>query len=87
DVGRDLATPDDKRDGVYLHQSDVDLLEKIIDALNEEMPPLRQFVLPSGHPVAALLHVSRTVVRRVERQIVTLEKSETLNPVIRKYLN
>ncbi|GMA52288.1 hypothetical protein GCM10025857_36450 [Alicyclobacillus contaminans] len=48
DVGRDLATPEEKRDGFYIAQSDVDLLERMIDKLSEETPPLRQFVLPGA---------------------------------------
>ncbi|WP_026973771.1 cob(I)yrinic acid a,c-diamide adenosyltransferase [Alicyclobacillus contaminans] len=87
DVGRDLATPEEKRDGFYIAQSDVDLLERMIDKLSEETPPLRQFVLPGGHPAAAWWHVARTVVRRAERQIVALEKVEPVQPMIRKYLN
>src|SRR5579875_1336876 len=49
DVGRDLATPEDKRDGFYVLQDDVDLLEKMIDKLDAELPPLTRFVLPGGH--------------------------------------
>jgi cob(I)alamin adenosyltransferase len=87
DVGRDLATPEDKRDGFYISQADVDLLERMIDTLDAETPPLRQFVLPGGHPAAAAFHLARTVVRRAERCIVALERKEPVQPIIRKYLN
>lgn len=47
-------------------------LETEIDALNGELPPLRSFVLPGGHPAAAHLHLARTICRRAERLIVEL---------------
>jgi cob(I)alamin adenosyltransferase len=87
DVGRDLATPDDKRTGFYIGQADVDLLERMIDHLDEGNPPLTRFVLPGGDAAAAAFHVARTVVRRAERLVVATERNEYVQPVVRKYLN
>jgi cob(I)alamin adenosyltransferase len=87
DVGRDLATPEDKRDDFYVGQADVDLLERMIDTLSTDLPPLTRFVLPGGHSAAAAFHVARTVTRRAERAIVHLQRDETVQPMIRKYLN
>jgi cob(I)alamin adenosyltransferase len=87
DVGRDLATPEDKRDATYIGQADVDMLEKMIDTIDAENPPLSRFVLPGGHPAAAALHLSRTVVRGAERMVVSLGKQEPVNPYLQKYLN
>lgn len=87
DVGRDLATPEDKRDGFYVRQEDVDLLERIIDTLTPDLPPLTRFILPGGHAAAGALHVARTVTRRAERGIVSLQREEAVQPMIRKYLN
>lgn len=87
DVGRDLATPEDKRDAAYIRSTDVDLLERMIDVIWAELPPLTQFVLPGGHPAAAMLHVARTVTRRGERDVVALSRLEPVNPAIRKYMN
>jgi cob(I)alamin adenosyltransferase len=87
DVGRDLATPEDKRDGFYVGQVDVDLLERMIDTLSIDLPPLTRFVLPGGHVASAALHVARTVTRRAERSIVLLQRDEGVQPMIRKYLN
>ncbi len=68
-VGTELATPPDARwEGMYQVSSDeIDRLEATIDALNEPLPPLTEFVLPGGGKVGALLHQSRTVCRRAER--------------------
>lgn len=87
DVGRDLATPEDKRDGFYVEQKDIDLLEHVIDCLDCETPPLTQFVLPGGHVSAAAFHVARTTTRHAERLVVTVQKQETVSPMIQKYLN
>lgn len=87
DVGRDLATPEDKHDAMYITQVDVDLLERAIDKLWAEAPPLTQFVLPGGHMAAAMLHHARTVIRRAEREVVSLGRQEPVQPQLRKYLN
>jgi cob(I)alamin adenosyltransferase len=87
DVGRDLATPEDKRDGFFVSDTDVATLERMIDELDKGNAPLTRFVLPGGHPAAAAYHLARTITRRAERCIVSLERSEPVNPVIRKYLN
>jgi cob(I)alamin adenosyltransferase len=62
-------------------------LEKGMDAMNEELPPLRSFVLPGGSRVDAELHVARTVCRRAERACVTLARSESVPPEAIRYLN
>jgi cob(I)alamin adenosyltransferase len=62
-------------------------LERAIDAREKELPPLRAFVLPGGRPVAALLHLARTVVRRAERSVVALARVSEIEPRIVVYLN
>lgn len=62
-------------------------LEKWIDALDEELEPLRAFVLPGGSEAAAYLHVARAVCRRAERRVVALAQEETLEPILLEYLN
>jgi cob(I)alamin adenosyltransferase len=66
---------------------DAELLEKMIDGMQDELPPLRSFVLPSGSVNAAALHVARTVCRRVERKAVGLARREPLPHGILAYLN
>jgi cob(I)alamin adenosyltransferase len=87
DLGRDLATPDDKRDGFYITAEDVKVLEQLIDRFDAENDRLTQFVLPGGHPSAALFHQARTTVRRAERLVVALQRVEDIQPEIAKYLN
>ena len=89
DVGADLATPESRyRDAIVpLGQGDVERLERHIDRLEADLPELRAFILPGGHPAAAALHHTRTVVRRAERRVVDLSHFETLNPLVAVYLN
>ncbi len=62
-------------------------LEKMIDGMQDELPPLRSFILPSGSVNAAALHVARTVCRRVERKAVGLSRRQPLPARILVYLN
>ena len=77
DLGADLCVPDAGQKLDYeplrILPGQATRLETEIDALNAELPPLRSFVLPGGHPAAAHLHVARTVSRRAERLIVELQ--------------
>jgi cob(I)alamin adenosyltransferase len=72
-----------------IERADVDALEADCDRFNDDLPPLRSFVLPGGAPAAALLHVARTVARRAERTtwaLLTADPERT-NPVTATYLN
>ena len=70
-----------------LDDEDVTRLEREIDRFDEELPPLTAFVLPAGSPLAAALHVARTVCRRAERAVVTLAGKESIPQVAIVYLN
>ncbi|TYO67587.1 cob(I)yrinic acid a,c-diamide adenosyltransferase [Bradyrhizobium hipponense] len=74
DLGADLAVPEreGKAERLRVVASQVERLERDIDALNGELAPLTSFVLPGGTPAAAHLHVARTICRRAERVIVEL---------------
>jgi cob(I)alamin adenosyltransferase len=65
----------------------VEALEHEIDAWNETLPELRSFILPGGGPVAAHLHLARTVCRRAERLAVRLSTTDPLSPEVIRYLN
>ena len=77
-VGSDLATPPAKRweNMRIIGTDDVTRLEGWIDELNEDLEPLREFILPGGGPVGAFFHQARTVCRRAERNLVSLLREE-----------
>ncbi len=91
DVGADLCVPQapEEEPGKALRVVAVqyERLEKAIDRLNEGLQPLRSFILPGGTPAAAWLHLARTVCRRAERAVVTLTRTEKVNPHALIYLN
>jgi cob(I)alamin adenosyltransferase len=90
DLGADLCTPEAGRKGegaLRIVASQTERLEHEIDAMNAELKPLDSFILPGGTPLAAQLHVARTVTRRAERLVTALAEIETLNPEAVKYLN
>jgi hypothetical protein len=76
DLGADLATPEQNEkpewEPLRVVDSQVERLEREIDAMNERLSPLTSFVLPAGSPASAALHVARTVCRRAERKLVEL---------------
>jgi len=65
----------------------VEKLETAIDKMNEELPPLKTFILPGGHPAVSACHISRTVCRRAERLATALYHDEPFDEVLLKYLN
>ena len=94
DLGADLSRPDMADDAALPYpvlriiQSQVDRLEAEIDAMNTRLEPLRSFILPGGSPLAAQLHLSRTVARRAERLSVALAaQTGDANPAALRYLN
>ena len=92
DVGADLCTPvvdNPKYEPLRITEEQVTYLEKLIDKYNEPLSTLRTFVLPSGTPLAAQLHVARTVTRRAERETWNAIHAfgDGVNIVTAKYLN
>ncbi len=89
-LGARLADPADRVAGgiekAALGSSDIERLEQWIDRLDDELPPLRRFILAGGCPAGAVLHVARTVCRRAERRIVALE-SPPVEPLLIAYIN
>ena len=70
-----------------LHESDIELLEKAIDEMDNQLEPLHNFILPGGHVHVSYCHLARTVCRRAERLTVALNQHDALNPLVIKYLN
>ncbi|GIN23188.1 MAG TPA: cob(I)yrinic acid a,c-diamide adenosyltransferase [Bacillus bacterium] len=83
-VGAELATPEGKEVKWKLTEEDIKDLEKIIDRWDQELPSLKNFILPGGHPAGAAFHAARTVVRRAERCAVAIGNT---NPLVLSYLN
>ncbi|MBI2265532.1 MAG: cob(I)yrinic acid a,c-diamide adenosyltransferase [Armatimonadetes bacterium] len=90
-MGADLASPDRKEAGgkeiPKIGSAQVEGLELIIDSLSMEIPPLRNFILPTGNPAVCALHLARSIARRAERSVVALSRVEPVNPEVVKYLN
>ena len=98
-LGADLATPDEastRKGRITIERFPAEraaALEPLIDRFEEELPPLQNFILPGGDPLAAALHLGRVVCRRAERRCVALARLEAsegrtpLNPEIVRYLN
>lgn len=66
---------------------DIEVLEKEIDKMNEELPELRSFILPGGHQTVSYCHISRTICRRAERLVIKLAENYPVNILVIKYLN
>ena len=88
-LGADLATPLDAGSAWIVRVGDgmTARLENEIDGFEAELPPLTNFILPGGTPLAAHLHLARTVCRRAERRTVHLSHAEPLNDAALRYLN
>jgi cob(I)alamin adenosyltransferase len=83
DLGGELAVPG----FTLITETMVTDLEILCDALNQSLPPLKEFILPGGSRTAGMAHMARAVARRAERTLVTLHASEPLNPALRHYIN
>lgn len=89
-VGADLATPLEAstRSSIpCITDKHTRWLEERIDLYEAELPPLKNFILPGGHPAAAHLHLARTVCRRAERAVVAAAEREQLNAAVLPFLN
>ncbi len=96
DLGADLCRPEvaekaagakDAGGSLRIIQAQIDRLEAEIDGMNAELAPLESFVLPGGTEASATLHLARTVVRRAERLITELTRTEAVNPLAIAYIN
>jgi cob(I)alamin adenosyltransferase len=83
DLGGELCIPGHR----MIEAAHVERLETELDGFNEELPPLKEFILPGGGPAAAACHVARTVCRRAERRCWSLSRSESVAPPVLQYLN
>lgn len=83
DLGGELCIPG----MAMVHGDDIGRLERTLDAFNEDLPPLKDFILPGGGLAAAHCHLARTICRRAERETIALSRAETVRPEAIRYLN
>ena len=83
DLGGELCIPGH----AAITGDDVDALERQLDHYNDDLPPLKDFILPGGGEAASRCHIARTVVRRAERDTVTLSRHDAVRPQAIRYLN
>ena len=83
DLGGELCIPGH----AAIHDADIEALETRLDHYNDDLPPLKDCILPGGGEAAARCHVARTVVRRAERDTVSLARHDAVRPQAIRYLN
>ena len=83
DIGGELCIPGHS----VVTDKQVERLEYVLDTLNEDLQPLKEFILPGGTPAAAVCHLARTVCRRAERRVVGLAREESISEPGLRYLN
>ena len=83
ELGGELCMPGHRA----ILDADVDRLERLLDRFNDDLPPLKEFILPGGGPAAAACHLARTVTRRAERRVWALARAEDVAPEVPRYLN
>jgi len=88
-IGSVLASDPEKSEISLPEKFDdnIEMLEKEIDNIDKSLPPLKNFVLPGGHPAVSYCHISRTVCRRAERRVSQMMQDEKINEMILVYLN
>ena len=89
DLGSELATPEDfTYEGMHrMGEEEVTRIERVIDECQEELEPLKSFILPGGGRISAQLHQCRTVCRRAEREILGLSRIESVDEWPLRYVN
>lgn len=92
DLGAAIATPrtraeQDKINKTRFDDEEIELLEKWIDQMDTELPKLKTFILPGGHPSGASLHLARSICRRAERDVIPLNHYADVSDKITCYLN
>lgn len=88
-IGSNLAADPEKSKMKLpeIKESDIEFLEKQIDLMDENLPPMRSFVLPGGHQTVSFCHIARCICRRAERKIIELSSNEQVNPIVIAYIN
>ena len=88
-LGSSLAAEPGKNNIIKpdIHSADIEMLEKEIDDIDKQLPPLKNFILPGGHESVSICHITRCVCRRAERLVVALNQTEEVDNLVIQYLN
>ncbi|SEO43048.1 cob(I)yrinic acid a,c-diamide adenosyltransferase [Propionispora vibrioides] len=86
-VASELADPQGKTYASHLSDTEIQRFEAWIDEYVKKMDPAPKFIVPGSSQASGILHVARTVCRRAERVMMTLDETEPINPVLVKYIN
>jgi cob(I)alamin adenosyltransferase len=70
-----------------LKEEDITMLEEAMDAMNEVLPTMTNFIIPGGHQLVSATHIARTICRRAERLVIKLSEVEEIEEIIIRYLN
>ncbi len=84
-IGAEISIPNSEKD--FLDQNRIDYLDKKIELINNDLPPLKEFILPGGNDVCSRIHLARSICRRAERDLVSLNNKEKISPEILQYIN
>lgn len=84
-IGAEISIPKSEKD--FLYQDRIDYLDKKIELINNDLPPLKEFILPGGNDVCSRIHLARSICRRAERDLVSLNNKEQISPEILQYIN
>ena len=83
DIGGELSIPNH----MVIDEKKIDFLENSLDKMNNDLQPLKEFILPGGSRISSYCHLARTVCRRVERNLFKLAQSDKVNEASLKYVN
>jgi cob(I)alamin adenosyltransferase len=86
-MGAEISLSQANFSETYIESENIDWLENKLDMLNEDLPPLKEFILPGGDEQASLCHLARSVCRRAERSLVLLNKHKEMGSDLLAYIN
>lgn len=84
-IGAEISMPDAKKK--FLNKDRILFLEKEIESINKDLPPLEEFILPGGNDLCSRVHMARSICRRAERDLVSLNSKEQISPEVLQYIN
>jgi len=84
-IGAEISMPGSKKK--FLNKDRILFLEKEIESINKDLPPLEEFILPGGNDLCSRIHMARSICRRAERDLVSLNSKEQISPEVLKYIN